>query len=36
MALLPGLVLHQADGAFTAMANGILRNVEGLDLSGRD
>ena len=36
MALLPGLVLHQADGAFTTMANEILRKGEGLDLSRRD
>lgn len=30
--LLPGLVLHQADGAFTAEANAVLRDGAALDL----
>jgi tRNA1(Val) A37 N6-methylase TrmN6 len=36
MALMPGLILHQADGAYTAKTSDILQNGEGLDLSGRD
>ena len=36
MAVLPGMVLHQADRTYTTIANEVLRNGEGLDLSGHD
>lgn len=32
--LLPGLVLHEADGRYTAQAEAVLRQGEGLDLGG--
>jgi tRNA1(Val) A37 N6-methylase TrmN6 len=36
MALLPGLVLHEADGAFTAAADSILRDGQALPMRGGD
>jgi tRNA1(Val) A37 N6-methylase TrmN6 len=30
--LAPGLVLHEADGSFTAAAEAVLREARGLDL----
>ena len=36
LSLLPGLVLHEADGSYTAEAEAVLRGGEALDLRGND
>jgi hypothetical protein len=32
MRLLPGLVLHEADGSYTAKAEAVLRHAQALEL----
>ena len=36
LSLLPGIVLHEADGSYTAEAEAVLRGGEALDLRGND
>jgi tRNA1(Val) A37 N6-methylase TrmN6 len=36
LSLLPGIVLHEADGSYTAEAKAVLRGGEALDLRGTD